>query len=59
MQPLKPNPKVFFDIEIGKEDGGSVVFELFADKVPITAENFKKLSCGEAGRTENGNLRTY
>jgi hypothetical protein len=37
------NPKVFFDIEIGKKPAGRIVMELRADVVPKTAENFRCL----------------
>lgn len=43
------NPKVFFDIEIGGQAAGRVIFELFADVVPKTAENFRALATGEKG----------
>jgi len=35
------NPQVFFDISIGGKDAGRITFELFADVVPKTAENFR------------------
>uniref|UniRef100_A0A2K6BI51 Tripartite motif-containing protein 5 n=1 Tax=Macaca nemestrina TaxID=9545 RepID=A0A2K6BI51_MACNE len=35
------NPTVFFDIAVDGEPLGHVSFELFADKVPKTAENFR------------------
>jgi peptidylprolyl isomerase len=41
------NPKVFFDLSIGEEFAGRVVFELRADVVPRTAENFRALCTGE------------
>merc|ERR1712137_565891 len=41
------NPRVFFDISIGDKEIGRVVFELFADVVPKTAENFRVLCSGE------------
>jgi len=47
-------PRVYFDISIGGEDVGRVVFELFADVVPKTAENFRSLCVGfttDAGKT--------
>ncbi|XP_005365516.1 peptidyl-prolyl cis-trans isomerase A-like [Microtus ochrogaster] len=53
--PLSPlaaatvNPTVFFDISADGEPLGRVSFELFADKVPKTAENFRALSTGEKG----------
>nr|ABX56710.1 TRIMCyp [Macaca mulatta]AGA83492.1 TRIM5-CypA fusion protein TRIMCyp [Macaca mulatta] len=43
------NPTVFFDIAVDGEPLGRVSFELFADKVPKTAENFRALSTGEKG----------
>uniref|UniRef100_A0A8C3NTD8 Peptidyl-prolyl cis-trans isomerase n=1 Tax=Cyanoderma ruficeps TaxID=181631 RepID=A0A8C3NTD8_9PASS len=43
------NPQVFFDIAANGEPLGRVTFELFADKVPKTAENFRALSTGEKG----------
>ncbi|XP_021496275.1 peptidyl-prolyl cis-trans isomerase A-like [Meriones unguiculatus] len=43
------NPTVFFDIEADGQPLGRVSFELFADKVPKTAENFRALSAGEKG----------
>ena len=43
------NPRVFFDIAIGGRSAGRIVFELFADVVPKTAENFRALCTGEKG----------
>ncbi|XP_049993803.1 peptidyl-prolyl cis-trans isomerase A-like [Alexandromys fortis] len=43
------NPTMFFDIAADGEPLGRVSFELFADKVPKTAENFRALSTGEKG----------
>ncbi|KAF5135527.1 hypothetical protein DV495_000748 [Geotrichum candidum] len=42
-------PRVFFDISIDNEPLGRVVFELFSDLVPKTAENFRALCTGEKG----------
>ncbi|EGW10562.1 nuclear body protein SP140 isoform X1 [Cricetulus griseus] len=43
------NPTVFFDITANGQPLGRVSFELFADKLPKTAENFRALSTGEKG----------
>ncbi|XP_039736587.1 peptidyl-prolyl cis-trans isomerase A-like [Pteropus medius] len=40
---------VFFDIAIDCKPLGCISFELFADKVPKTAENFHALSTAEKG----------
>merc|ERR1719412_314985 len=46
---MAANPKVFFDMEIGGKDAGRITFELRADAVPKTAENFRALCTGEKG----------
>lgn len=43
------NPSVFFDVSIGGQPAGRIVFELFNDVVPKTAENFRALCTGEQG----------
>lgn len=43
------NPRCFFDISIGSERAGRIVLELFADKCPKTAENFRSLCVGDKG----------
>jgi len=48
------NPQVFFDITIGGASAGRVTFELFADVVPKTAENFRALCTGEKGVGQSG-----
>jgi len=45
----KKNPLVFLDVSIGDDHAGKMVFELFADVVPKTAENFRALCTGEKG----------
>lgn len=42
--------RVFFNITIGGKSSGKVVFELFNDIVPKTAENFRCLCTGEKGK---------
>merc|ERR1711939_1037217 len=53
------NPKVFFDIEIGSKQAGRVTFELNADVVPKTAENFRALCTGENGVGKSGKPLHY
>jgi peptidylprolyl isomerase len=48
------NPRVYFDINIGDAPAGRIVFELFADVTPRTAENFRALCTGEKGTGESG-----
>jgi peptidylprolyl isomerase len=48
------NPKVFFDVTIGGAPAGRIVFELRADVVPKTAENFRCLCTGEKGMGKSG-----
>eukprot|EP00911_Craspedida_sp_UC1_P002524 UC1_evm1s1875 len=50
------NPRVFMDIAIGKAPAGRVVYRLFADTVPKTAENFRVLCTGEAGSSAAHNV---
>jgi len=46
--PASGNPLVFFDITVGGEPLGRIQFELFADVVPKTAENFRQFCTGES-----------
>jgi cyclophilin family peptidyl-prolyl cis-trans isomerase len=64
-EPPKPNPQVYFDLQVGgsmqKPEGewlGRLEIELFADVVPKTAENFRRLCVGGAMSQfcGNGNL---
>jgi peptidylprolyl isomerase len=48
------NPKVFFDMTIGGQPAGRIVYELYADTVPKTAENFRALCTGEKGMGQSG-----
>lgn len=53
------NPKVFFDVLIGKAKAGRVIMELFADVTPRTAENFRCLCTGEKGIGSSGKPLHY
>lgn len=44
-----PSILVYFDMEVGGKDIGRITFELRADVVPKTAENFRALCTGEKG----------
>ncbi|KAN0093104.1 Cyclophilin-like domain containing protein [Tylopilus felleus] len=46
---MMPRPRVFFDFSIGSDPAGRVIFELFNDTAPKTAENFRALCTGEKG----------
>ncbi|CAO3673497.1 unnamed protein product [Umbelopsis ramanniana] len=50
------NPRVFFDIDIDGQRLGRIVFELFADEVEQTAENFRALCTGEMGLGKVSNM---
>jgi len=47
-------PQVFFDVDIGGTGAGRIVFELYTDIVPKTAENFRALCTGEKGKGKAG-----
>lgn len=51
--------RVFFDITIGGSKAGRVVFELYNDIVPKTAENFRALCTGEKGQGKSGKPLHY
>ena len=53
------NPRVFFDVTIGGKPAGRITFELFADVVPKTAENFRALCTGEKGVGKSGKPLHY
>jgi hypothetical protein len=53
------NPRVYFDVEIGGTKAGRITMELFANKVPKTAENFRALCTGEKGKGKAGKPLHY
>jgi len=53
------NPRVFFDIEIAGEKAGRITMELFTNKIPKTAENFRALCTGEKGKGKCGKKLHY
>lgn len=53
------NPRVFLDIDIGSEPAGRIVIELYAEVVPLTAENFRCLCTGERGVGKKGKKLHY
>jgi peptidyl-prolyl isomerase D len=53
------NPIVFLDIAIASEKIGRIVIELFKNKVPKTAENFRALCTGEKGNGIYGKALHY
>jgi peptidyl-prolyl isomerase D len=51
--------RVWFDITIGGASAGKVVFELYDDVVPKTADNFRSLCTGEKGTGQSGKPLHY
>ena len=46
---MTQRPRCFLDIQIGNENIGRIVIELFSDITPKTCENFRALCTGEKG----------
>lgn len=56
---MSTNPRPFFDITIDSRPAGRIVFELFPNEVPKTADNFLHLCLGDKGETDAGVKLTY
>ncbi|CAH6720812.1 peptidyl-prolyl cis-trans isomerase D [[Candida] jaroonii] len=56
---MSDRSKVYFDITAGGVPQGKVVFELYNDIVPKTAENFRALCTGEKGEGKAGKPLHY
>jgi cyclophilin family peptidyl-prolyl cis-trans isomerase len=52
------HPLVYFNVSIGSKPAGKIVFELFTDITPKTAENFRGLCTGEYGETSTNAAKT-
>jgi len=52
-------PYTFFDISIGGKPAGRIIFQLYSDAVPRTAENFRALCTGEKGEGVSGKPLHY
>lgn len=50
---MSDRPKTYFDISIAGKPKGRIVFELYNDIVPKTAENFYKLCEGNSGMAKS------
>ena len=49
MATKEDRPRVFADITVGNIPLGRIVYELFTEVAPKTADNFRSLCTGEAG----------
>ena len=57
--PPADRPLTFFDITVGGRPIGRIVFSLYSDLVPKTAENFRALCTGEKGVGKAGKPLHY
>ena len=54
-----PRPQVYFDVSINGKASGRMIFQLYSDIVPKTAENFRALCTGEKGKGKLGYPLSY
>ena len=54
-----PHSFAFFDVSIGGNAAGRIVFELFTDLCPKTCANFLALCCTSSGEGKEGSRSTY
>ncbi|CAK5284255.1 unnamed protein product [Mycena citricolor] len=59
MSTSSERPLTYFDLTIGDKPLGRVVFQLYTDLVPKTAENFRALCTGERGIGNSGKPLWY
>lgn len=53
------NQRVYMDFTIGSKAAGRVVFELYSDITPKTAENFRGLCTGEYGQGKQSRKKLH
>eukprot|EP00978_Attheya_sp_CCMP212_P009708 scaffold23104_cov56-Attheya_sp.AAC.5 len=59
LPPFGEGPTCFMDVSIGDSNGGRMVFQLYLDKTPLAADNFRALCTGEKGMGRSGKPLCY